>query len=231
MDMAVANLFKHKIRFELESEGTDQYEPHHYSRFRNNRSTTIQNVQIVDASLFKSFVFYAISNALHEDEDIIISDAAVIVSVTSLEEREGRKLVCYIFEHPTMPFSEVEFSSIIPEVDTFSFPDHLFRGPFRVLVKVLCYYVSDELREQYIEEEDEEIYDSESTDEEEEYTLPIETYRQDCCVVCLEAKPNILYFDCIHIAICDSCDRVKRTARARKNCDVCRAEISKRIKI
>ena len=70
-----------------------------------------------------------------------------------------------------------------------------------------------------------------STDEEEEYTPPIETYRQDCCVVCLEAKPNILYFDCMHIAICDSCDRVKRTARARKNCDVCRAEISRRIKI
>ena len=90
---------------------------------------------------------------------------------------------------------------------------------------------------------DEEIYDSESTDEEitdkqfqeyeiiivEEYTPPIETYRQDRCVVCLEAKPNILYLDCMHIAICDSCDRLKKTGR--KNCDVCRAEISKRIKI
>ena len=65
--------------------------------------------------------------------------------------------------------------------------------------------------------------------EEEKYTPPIETYRQDCCVVCIEAKPNILYLDCLHIAICDSCDRLKKTGR--KNCDVCRAEISKRIKI
>ena len=57
----------------------------------------------------------------------------------------------------------------------------------------------------------------------------METYRQDCCVVCLEAKPNILYLDCMHIAICDSCDRLKKTGR--KNCDMCRAEISKRVKI
>ena len=77
----------------------------------------------------------------------------------------------------------------------------------------------------------EESYDSESTDEEEEYTPPIETYRQDHCVVCLEAKPNILYLDCTHIAVCDSCDRVKGTARARKNCDICRTRISKRVKI
>ena len=72
---------------------------------------------------------------------------------------------------------------------------------------------------------------NEVEEEEEQYTPPIETYRQDQCVVCLESKPNILYLDCMHIAICDSCDHVKRTARARKNCDVCRTEISKRVKI
>ena len=69
----------------------------------------------------------------------------------------------------------------------------------------------------------------EESDEEEPYTPPVETYRQDCCVVCLESKPNILYLNCTHIAICDSCDRLKKTHR--KNCDVCRAEISKRIKL
>ena len=69
----------------------------------------------------------------------------------------------------------------------------------------------------------------EESDEEEPYTPPVEMYRQDCCVVCLESKPNILYLDCTYIAICDSCDRLKKTHR--KNCDVCRAEISKRIKI
>ena len=66
---------------------------------------------------------------------------------------------------------------------------------------------------------------------EDAYTPPIETYRQDHCVVCLEAKPNILYLDCMHIAVCDSCDNLKIDPSLTTNCDVCRAEISKRIKI
>ena len=57
--------------------------------------------------------------------------------------------------------------------------------------------------------------------------VPIKPHREDCCVACLESKPNILYLDCLHIVICDSCDRLKKTDR--KNCDVCRAEISRRI--
>ena len=64
-------------------------------------------------------------------------------------------------------------------------------------------------------------------DEEEPYTPPIKPHREDRCVACLESKPNILYLDCLHIAICDSCDRLKKTGR--KNCDMCRAEISRRI--
>ena len=67
----------------------------------------------------------------------------------------------------------------------------------------------------------------EESDEEEPYTPPIKPYREDCCMACLESKPNILYLDCLHIVICDSCDRLKKTDR--KNCDVCRAEISRRI--
>ena len=230
MDRAVANLFKHKIRFKLYSEGTIRSRFYHYSRFRNYRSTTIQNVQRVDASLFKPFVFYTISNVFHEDQDIIISNARVIVFVKGLEERNWRKLVYYLFRNPYMPFNEVEFSSIIPEVDTFSVPDHLFCGPFRVLVKVLCYYeVPDDILAM------DGVYiiraSREEDDKEDVYTPPIEMYRQDRCVVCLESTPSILYLDCLHIAVCDSCDGLKRTARAQKNCDVCRAEISKRIKI
>ena len=146
------------------------------------------------------------------------------MGVTGLEEREPRGLVHYLFEHSTRPFNSVEFSSINPEVNTFSFPEHLINQPFSVWVEVNCYYVSDDLREamerQYIEAMGE---------EEENYTPPTETYRQDHCVVCLESKPNILYLDCMHIAICDSCDRLKKTKRYK--CDVCRTRISKRVKI
>ena len=63
----------------------------------------------------------------------------------------------------------------------------------------------------------------------EPYTPPVELHREDCCMACLEAKPNILYLNCLHIVICDSCDRLKKTGR--KNCDVCRAEILERVKI
>ena len=77
----------------------------------------------------------------------------------------------------------------------------------------------------------EESYDSESTGEEEEYTPATETYRQEKCVISLEDPPNILYLDCMHIAICDSCDRMKSKTSLRLTCDLCRAEISRRIKI
>ena len=55
----------------------------------------------------------------------------------------------------------------------------------------------------------------------------VKAFREDCCVICLESTPNILFLDCLHIVVCESCDDMK----VSKNCDVCRAEISKRIKI
>ena len=63
------------------------------------------------------------------------------------------------------------------------------------------------------------------------FTPPDETFRQERCVVCLESAPNILYLDCMHIAVCDSCENMKRTAALRLKYDVCRATISRRIKI
>ena len=60
---------------------------------------------------------------------------------------------------------------------------------------------------------------------------PIETYRQEKCVICLEAPPSILYLDCMHIAVCVPGDRVKSKTSLQSTCDVCRGEISKRIKI
>ena len=58
---------------------------------------------------------------------------------------------------------------------------------------------------------------------------PEEMYRQENCVICLEAKPNILFLDCMHVAICDVCEEQKRETRLQLTCDVCRAEISRRI--
>ena len=60
---------------------------------------------------------------------------------------------------------------------------------------------------------------------------PEETYREDCCVICLESTPNILFLDCGHIAICDFCESRKRKTSSKSTCDVCCAEISRKIKI
>ena len=49
MDMAVANLLKHKIRFELESEDSDYLENRFYSKGRQYCSRKIKNVKSLGA--------------------------------------------------------------------------------------------------------------------------------------------------------------------------------------
>ena len=220
MDMVVANLLKHKIRLELELEVNEEYEPHTYKRCRYYRSTTLQNVERVDASLFKPFVYYVLSKVLHEDRDIIIDEVSIIVQVFGLEERVERDLAEYRFETPR-DYPELFFTH--SEVETHPFPEHLINQPFFVWVVVNCYFISDRFRD--------DLFRQYMMMREDVYTPPIETYRQDCCVICLEAKPNILYLDCLHIAVCDSCERVKSNTSLQSTCDICRAEISKRIKI
>ena len=271
MDMALPNLFKHKIRLTPCGEHTEIYEPTCFRRKRYYRSPDIENVESIGLNdvndlctiLCKPFVLYALSNVIHEDHVIPMDWVDINIGVVDLEEGIYRDLTRYRFENP---FDSTELFSTHTDVDSFSFPNHLLNKRIFVYVHVICYYTFSNLREEarfrsefnyrgfwrhrisaeeYLADvsSDEKIYDSESTDEEitdeqfqeykiiivEEYTPPIETYRQGHCVVCLESKPNILYLDCMHIAICDSCDRLKKTGR--KQCDVCRGEISERIKI
>ena len=196
MDMAVASLFKPEIRLSF-VRAIEQYPsdlPYKGNLFYN--SPIIENVESVDASLYKPFVLYALSKILYE---------GVVFPKRAVSIRIGINDLRHYFDYSLMSFLfKPQLAS--PDVITFSFPDHLLNQPFRVTAIVECFFIKPD-----------------------EYTPPIETYRQDCCVVCLESKPNILYFDCMHIAICDSCDRLKKTGR--KNCDVCRAEISRKIKI
>ena len=222
MDMAVANLLKHKIRFELSGKGDEQYEPHTYKRYRHYVSPTLQDIEKVDASIFKPFVYYLLSKVLHEDRDIIIDEVTVTVSVFSLGEDEERGLMQYRFETPR-DYPELFFTQSV--VQTRPFLEQLINRPFSIWVDVKCYYISDELREDLYRQ----YRDAMRGDV--EYEPPIETYRQEKCVICLEAPPSILYLDCMHIAVCASCDRVKSNTSLRYKCDVCRAEISKRVKI
>ena len=237
MDMAVADLLKHKIRLTFRREVTEIYEPESYKRGRYYFSPIIENVESIGVNdpndlcttLFKPFFLYAISKVVHEDHDIPIDTVTIKVGINDLQEYEDYGIAFYRFENPQVS-PELFFTHA--EVNTRPFPNHLLNQPFRVVADVICYFVSDWLRELEFREafnyenRDEESPDDESTDEEEDPPAPlIETYRRERCVICLESTPNILYLDCMHIAVCDSCDD-------RSNqCVVCREEISKRIKI
>ena len=52
--------------------------------------------------------------------------------------------------------------------------------------------------------------------------------KEDECVICLNNKANILYTECLHFVVCDSCDKKGRFSK----CPLCRKKIkNQRIKI
>ena len=260
MDMTVASLFKHKVRFTFEGVYTEIYEPMCYRRTHHYKSPTIENVKSLGLNDVKDLctvhckplALYALSKIGHEDHVIPINDVTVSIGVYDAQEHEYYDITRYCFE--SMAISP-ELFFVNAQIDSISFPELLLNVRTHVFVHVYCYYFCNSLREEarfrrefnynmywnhtlsveeYLEatNSDNEMSDGwqeVESDEEEPYTPPTETYREDRCVICLESKPNILYLDCAHIAICDSCDRLKTTHR--KNCDMCRAKISKRLKL
>ena len=259
MDMTVASLFKHKMRFTLRGVYTEIYEPRCFRRTHYYESPTIENVESIGLNnvndlftiLCKPLVLYAFSKIVHEDHVIPIDRVIITVGVSDFQEGEDCNLQRYYFENP---LGRPELFFTHANVNSFLLPERLLKERTRIFVKVNCYYYCDSLREEarfrrefnynmywhhglsveeYLEatNSDNEMSDGwqEESDEDEVYIPLSETYREDHCVACLEKKPNILYLDCRHIAICDSCDRLKKTRR--KNCDICRSEILERIKL
>ena len=52
--------------------------------------------------------------------------------------------------------------------------------------------------------------------------------KEDECVICLNNKANILYTECLHFVVCDSCDKKGKFSK----CPLCRKKIkNQRIKI
>ena len=262
MDMTVASLFKHKMRFTLRGVYTEIYEPTCFRRTHYYESPTIENVESIGLKnvndlhtiLCKPLVLYAFSKIVHEDHVIPIDRITIAVGVGDFQEGEDCNLQRYCFENP-LERPELFFTHA--DVESCSFPERLLKERTHIFVNVYCYYYCESLREEvrfrrefnynahwhlaypieeysYLEatnsaNEMPDGWQEVESDEEELYTPPTETYREDRCVICLEKEPNILYFGCWHIAVCDSCDRLKTTGR--KNCDVCRSEIIGRIKI
>ena len=215
MDMAVANLFKHKTNFRLTRE-----ENHYHEKRLQYMSMVIDERSLYQVYMnsIRPFIIHFISTFVTEESERIYH---ISVSVELWLLRRGvdmfaNTMMSMLLSDPKVSIHQFP-SNTTPRIDYFP-----LRMNESFKIKVIFNIGMPTIRPDWWGEEEPEEPDVEDT-------TPVETYREDCCVVCLESKPNILYLDCMHIAICDSCDRLKKTGR--KNCDVCRAGISKRVKI
>ena len=220
MDMAVANLLKRKINFRL---------THEENRYREKElrytSVLINKLDIggrphwwVYMNSIRPFIVHFISTFVTEESERI-DYIGIFVKWLILREWADIFKDTVIIMSLNNPKVGIQQFPSNPGARVCHFGQSVMNESYKIEV-VFIIGMPTIIPDGWQEEE---------SDEEEPYTPPVETYRQDCCVVCLESKPNILYLDCLHIAVCDSCDRLKTTHR--KNCDVCRAEISKRVKI
>ena len=216
MDMAVANLLKRKMRF-YRGDGVPDGLYFQYNGWRLYGTIddikNVESIGVTDINEFRlkcvePFVIHIISTVIKE-ERYYINEFHVKATIKEAKTYHPHDLVKYSLHNPKENFRL--FSSKC-KISTYRVSERVIKEPLFLTVD-LNYIISGWIESSLSEEE----------------TRVGKTYREDHCVVCLEAKPNILYLDCKHIAICDSCDRLKKTGR--NNCDVCRAEISERVKI
>ena len=84
-----------------------------------------------------------------------------------------------------------------------------------------------DIQNQYETEELDELYD-EGYDEDRPLVPIIETpFISDNCSICLTAKPNIIFFPCLHQSVCSQCEEVGKLLK----CSVCREKIERKVKI
>ena len=91
---------------------------------------------------------------------------------------------------------------------------NFFLTPYEIHVEVKI-YIEDEEEAEEDEEEAEE-------DEEEQRDIPtFKIFKVDNCVICLNNKPEIMFYDCLHCCVFSDCDKVKPLMK----CPYCRKEI------
>ena len=230
MDMAVANLLKHKIWFSLMDQTSNpigsfpHYKGYHY---RSNVIEHGKNIglnhtnELYDKT--KPIIYYILSTMQRYTEELRVLyhinqwEAIIMIGLIREEDRAD-----YITHSIKYEDGEGGFNQSEGEITWHGdHPRNLIDDKFSIDVEAFVYY--------RIFIRIEEGYDSSDSSDEEEYAPPTKSYREDCCVICLESKPNILYLYCMHIAVCDSCDRLKETGRYK--CDVCRSGVFERVKI
>ena len=88
------------------------------------------------------------------------------------------------------------------------------KGNFNIYIKVSVKWWED--------------YNSEEEDDSEDEEPARKTITEPECIICFENKSNILYLECLHVCVCNSCDRKGKFNK----CPLCRAKIkNQKIKI
>ena len=198
MDMANAHLFKRKIRYSLIDQTSNPIDSGFHYKGYHYRSDVIdhgKNIGVNDTNEVHTkttpLLYYMLSTMRRDTEELealySVNHWNATIKIYLIREEDRAVYIINSIEHEDC---EGGFSQL--EGESKWHPENLINDKFSIDVEAYVYYrIFIPL-------------------EKEEYTPPIETYRQDHCVICLEAKPNILYLDCGHIAVWDSCNRLKK---------------------
>ena len=153
-----------------------------------------------------------------------INSVNITVTVTNYEECQEYDIVKYEFTSaPNDAITNYNRSWVYP------FPKGLLNDEFYIGIESYVFMVDDYDRamDAYYEEQE-----RESENRFIEPFAPLEeTYKQECCVICLESTPSILFLECGHIALCEDCEKRKRSSNLSELCDVCRSPVSRRLRI
>ena len=231
--MAVSNLLKHKVSFELCGHDSSWDEPlipnkgYHYLSdwIENGESVGIRNASDLFIDKLKPLFLHIISTMYHEAE-MEIESIDITVRVCDNETTYDYDIVKYEFTSPPIDaITNYSRSWVYP------FPERVLNNKFCIYIQSYVFMVNDYVREMNAYYKEQSRLTEQEVEENELVIPPSESYREDCCVICLESKPNILYLYCMHIAVCDSCDRMKSKTSSWLSCDMCRAGIFERVKI
>ena len=203
----MAEIFKSPFTL-IECSSRDIYEPIPNLKFEFKTddvfdTTTKEVIFNISKRHFDDFIVqyknYMLNGVLTTD-----STYTLYVSLFKNEEWEYKHIYSVSLDHETGDFNWENKYEVNTEIE----------GEFYIGIDVVV-YVSPEDEEEERHEEDYEYKLQKSITEEE-------------CVICCDKKANILYTECLHLVVCDGCDKKGKFSK----CPLCRKKIkNQRIKL
>ena len=144
MDMAVADLFKHKIRFELVSEDSDYEENRFYSKGLQYTSKRIENLESIDVRNWvdqclhrlQSFFVHVLSTMVHEIE-VPVDHMEIKSRIRQAEDNYGgHDLVGFTMDNSA---NNITIFDRCSTVHIYGFDDEWFNKPFYIDVEAYFY--------------------------------------------------------------------------------------------